>query len=220
MYIPITTAALLLLTVAMILLQIFWLRLPPRLRAFFIGASIAVMLLHALIVVTKWSTTSNHLNVLINWLAIAGYELVVLLFSRLSPRWLTIPCSVILLIPLLAASVIFPLAHLFEPGSYSRVRLSDHLFYEVNPWANAGGGNAGVDIIIYYRPSYAPFLRRKRQTIFFNDQECNSYAAFAIVGPAEKTVVGRCPRWPPGSARDNGSARAGIGTIDKLLPLH
>lgn len=210
MYIPITTAALASLTAAMILLQIFWLRIPPRLRSFLIRASIAIVVLHALFVVTKWTTTSDRLNVIINWLAIAGYELLVLLFSRLSPRWLTIPSAAILLIPLFAASIMFPLAHLFAPGSNKNFPLGDHHFYKVEPWANVGGGNAGVDILIYYYPPFVPFLRHKLQNIPFNDHECNASAAVAIPGPNAKTVLGRCPHWPTEPA----------GSIDKLVTLH
>ena len=81
MYLPITTAALALLTAAMVLLRVFWLRVPSRMRFFLIRASIAIIVLHGLFVVTRWNTTSDRLNVFINWLAIAGYELLVLLFS-------------------------------------------------------------------------------------------------------------------------------------------
>ncbi len=210
MYIPITTAALALLTVAMILLRIFWLRVPLRLRTFLVRVSIAVIVLHAIFAVTKWSTTSDRLNVLINWLAIVGYELLILLFSRLSPRWLTIPSAAVLLVPLFASIIVIPLTHLFYPGTVRSGPLDNHLFYNVDPWTYSGGGNAGVDVIIYYRPPFIPFLRHKLQTIPFNDQECDSIAAFAKPGPTPRTVLGRCPSRPLGST----------GTFDKLLPLH
>jgi len=209
MYIPITTATLALLTVAMLLLRVFWPRVPARLRSLLIRASIAMIILHGLFVATKWNTTSDRLNVLINWLAIAGYELLVLLFSRLSPRWLTLPSAAVLLIPLFASSILIPLTRSFEPGYNKSVSMGDHLFYEISPWTNTGGGNSGVDVIIYHRSPFAPFLRHKLQTIPFNTEECNAYAAFAIPGPTPKTVLGCCPRWasqPP-------------GTHDKLLPL-
>jgi hypothetical protein len=210
MYIPITIAALALLTVAMVLLQAFWLRVPARLRYFLIRASIAIIVLQSFLVATKWSTTSNHLNAFIYWLAIAGYELLVLLFSRLSPRWLTVPSAAILLVPLFASVIVIPLTHFFEPGSHKSAPIGDHLFYEVSPWSNTGGGNAGVDVNIYYRPYLVPFLRRKIGTIPFNGQECNSSAAFAISDPAAKTVLGRCPHWPSQPT----------GFFDKLLPPH
>jgi hypothetical protein len=209
MYIPLTAAALALLTVAMILLRIFWSRVPPRLRFLLIRASIAIIVLHGLFAVTKWNTTSDRLNVLINWLAIAGYELLVLLFSRLPPRWLTVPSTIILLIPLFASSILGPLTDIFEPASPKNLPLGDHLYYQINPWVNAGGGNKGVDVIIYYRPPFVPFLRHKLQSIPFNDQECNSRAASAVALPAKKTVLARCPNWPSQAS----------GTVDKLLSI-
>jgi hypothetical protein len=209
MYIPLTTAALALLTIAMVLLRIFWSRVPPRLRFFLIRASIAMIILHGLFVVTKWTTTSDRLNVFINWLAIVGYELLVLLFSRLPPRWLTLPSAIILLIPLFASSILGPLTDIFEPASRKRPPLGEHLYYQINPWTNAGGGNQGVDVVIYYRPPFAPFIRHKLQSIPFNDHECNSRAASAIAFPAKKAVLARCPNWPSQPA----------GTVDKLLPV-
>src|SRR5271170_2467852 len=195
MFIPITTAALVLMTVAMLLLRIFWLRVPSRLRFFLIGLSIAAILLQGLFVVTKWTTTSDRLNVLINWVAIGGYQLLVLLFSRLSPRWLTIPSAIVLLIPLFAASILIPLTPIFQPVPDAQVPMGDHLFYEVRPWVNAGSGaNAGVDLVIYYRPPLFPFLRRRLQAVPFNNAECNSFGAIAIALPAKKIAVCRCPR--------------------------
>src|ERR1700730_7715581 len=133
MYIPLTTAALAMPTVAILLLRIFWSRVPPRLRFFLIRASIAIIVLHSLFVLTKWTTTSDRLNVFINWLAIAGYELLVLLFSRLPPRWLTLPSTIILLIPLFASISVTPLPHLFEPPARKNLSLGEHFFYGDSP---------------------------------------------------------------------------------------
>jgi hypothetical protein len=208
MHILITNAILGFLTIAMILLGILWERVPQQLKSFIIRVSIVAISVYALFAATKWGTASDRLNVLLNWLAIAGYEFLVVLFARLPPRWLTIPSAIILLIPLFASSIVFPLAELFEPVS-EYTPMGNHLFYEVNPWVNTGGGNAGADIRIFYRPPFAPFLRHKVQTITFNNEECNSYAAFAIPGPTSKTVLGRCPHWPSGPP----------GTFDQLSPL-
>jgi len=133
MYIPITTAALALLTVAMILLRIFWERVPSLLRFVLIRTSIALVLLQAFLAATKWGTTSNHLNAFISWLAVASYELLILLFSRLSPRWLTSISAAILLIPLFAASILFPLTDLFNPWPNKKVSIDRHFFYGVLP---------------------------------------------------------------------------------------
>jgi hypothetical protein len=209
MYIPITTAALALLTVAMILLRIFWLRVPVRLRSFFICAAVVIIVVQALFEMTRWNTMSGWLNVLIGWLAAASYELLVLLFSRLSPRWLTIPSAAILLVPLFASSILLPLVPLFQPGFPQKVPINNRFFYEVREWANTGGGDTGVDVVIFYHPPFAPFLRHRLQTIPFNTQECNANAAFAVALPDSKNFLGRCPYWPWQSA----------GTLDKLIPL-
>jgi hypothetical protein len=211
MYIPITTAALALLTVAMILLRIFWERVPSLLRFVLIRTSIALVLLQAFLAATKWGTTSNHLNAFISWLAVASYELLILLFSRLSPRWLTSISAAILLIPLFAASILFPLTDLFNPWPNKKVSIDRHFFYEIKPWgpSGAGGSSDGVDLLVCYRPAFAPFLRRKIQPIPFNIRECNVKTASATLSPDAKTVVATCPRWPSESP----------GTVDKLLRL-
>ena len=208
MDIPITITALALLTVAMIFMSSFWLRIPPRLRWFLICGSAAMIILHMLFAATKWSTTSDHLNVLLKWCAIAGYELLVLLFARVSPKWLTLPCAVILLAPLISASVLLPLSQLFQPDSQPVAPMGDSLFYEVFPWANPGGGNSGVEIFVYRRSPIVPYLRHQLQVIPFNNQECNASQAFAISLPATAQYIGRCPYWP---------AQA-TGTLDKVFP--
>jgi hypothetical protein len=209
MFIPVTAAALVLLTVAMLLLRIFWSRIPSWLRFLLIRLSIAVILVQGFFVLTKWNTTSDRFNAILNWLAVAGYALLVLLFSRLSPRWLTIPTTIILLVPIFSASVIMPLTLVFQPETNAQASLNDHLFYGVQQWANAGGGSVGVDVNIYYRSPLAPFLRHKLRFIPFNNQECNSFKAIAVAFPDKKIILGRCPRWPTQPA----------GTVDRAVLL-
>jgi hypothetical protein len=208
MHIPVTVAFLVVLTIAMILVGIYWPRVPPHIRTFLICASVALIILHGLFTVTKWTTVSNRLNVLIAWLAIVGYELLVLRFSRLSPRWLTVPSAIVLLILVFASSVVVHLDQIFDPA-LQRVPLPSHLYYEITPWRNVGAGTTGVDVAIYRRPALVPFLRHKIQAIPYNDHECNANASYAIVLPEKKSVLGRCPYWPSQSS----------GSYDKLLPL-
>jgi hypothetical protein len=196
MDIAITVVILGLLTVAVLLLRIFWLRLPSGFRTFLIRGAVAIILLHLFFVATKWGTTSTRVNAVITWLAIAAYELLILLFSRLSPKWLTSLSAVILLIPLFAASSLFPLALVLQRDSFVRVPLGNHLFYKIEPWGNNGAGNSGVDLNIYYIPPFAPFLSRKVGTQPFNTEHCNAFAAYALPGPEPKTVITRCPYSP------------------------
>jgi hypothetical protein len=210
MHIPSTIAALMLQTAAMLLLRIFWMRIDVRLRFFLIRGSIGIIALHAFFAVSKWGTSSSYINVIINWLAIAGYELLVFLFSRLSPKWLTTLSAVILIAPLFASSILLPLTRLFEPNAIPRVPIGNHLYYKVAPWSVGGAANSGVDLDILYSPPFAPFLSHKLQTQPFNTQECNAFASFALLGPSPRTVIARCPRWPSESS----------GVEDKLLKLH
>jgi hypothetical protein len=196
MHIPITSAALALMTVAILLIRVFWMRFDPRFRKFLVRGAIAMIVLHALFVVTKWETISIHLNVLINWLAVAGYELLLMLFTRIRPKWLTSLCAAILIVPLFAASIMLPLTGIFEPGSIKRVPMGNDLYYKVEPWSIDAGGNSGVDLDILYSPRFAPFLSHKVQTQAFNMQECNAAAAYAEHGPTAKTVIARCPHSP------------------------
>jgi hypothetical protein len=210
MDITITAAILVVLTVAMLFLRIFWLRVPLRLRAFLLRGAVAMVLLHLIFVTTKWGTTSTHVNAAINWLAIAGYELLILLYTRLSPRWLTSLCAAILLIPLFAASILSPLALVLQPDSVPFVPLGNHLFYKTVPWGNNGAGNPGVDINIYYIPPFATFLTRKLGSQAFSTQYCDAFTAYALPGPEPKTVIARCPFSP---AQQSGSE-------DRILRVH
>ncbi|WP_158945232.1 hypothetical protein [Granulicella sp. S190] len=209
MNVPLTTAALLLLTMAMLLLRTFWSTLPYRLRFGLLIVCVFLVLLQGFFSAAKWGTISDKLNILIYWLAVAAYELLVLLFTRMSPKWLTSLSAVILLAPVFAASIVLPLGELFDPATYTKVPMGNHFFYEVKPWNNPGEGNKGVDLIVSYRPPIAPFLRHKVRIIPFNNRECDTNGATAVAFPSTKTVLGRCPRWPAEPA----------GTVDKVFPL-
>ncbi len=210
MYLPITTAVLLLLTAALLLLRIFWARVPSMARFFLIRAAVALILLEALLTVTHWEINSDHLNTLLKWLAVASYELLVLIFSTLPPRWLTIICACILMVPAFSASVVMPLQHIFDPHDNPLHPIGSDFFSQNVPWAGDSSANSGSELKIFYRPHFAPFLRRNSLTFPFNDQECNARASFAILQPDRKHVLARCPQWPS----------RGSGTDDRLFPLH
>jgi hypothetical protein len=204
-----TFATLIPLTVAMAVLGIFWPRVPSRLRFFLPRAAIALILLHGFFVVTKWGTTSNRFNILINWLAVAAYELLLVLFGRLSPRWLTTLSATILILPVFASSVVSPLSLIFHSGTIQKIPIGRNLYYKLIAWDTSGNGTSGVDLEIYYRPRFLPFLSRKLQTQSFSTAECNAFAATILPGPDPDTVLARCPHWPSQPP----------GSDDKLVPL-
>jgi hypothetical protein len=209
MNVALTIVVLATMMAAMLILRVAWIRLPPRLRFGLVTASVTLVAIQAFCAATKWGTTSDRLNTIIYWLAVAGYGLLILLFSRLSPRWLTSLSAAVLLLLVFTASILLSLSEIFESSHVKKIPVGNHLFYEAKPWRNTGAGMQGVDVIVSYRPPFAPFLRHKMQIIPFNDHECNSRAAIAIPSPRTKTVLGSCPRWPSESG----------GPVNKLLPL-
>jgi hypothetical protein len=201
MSIPLTFATLALMTVAMILLGAFWLRVPHWLNIFLPRAAIVIILVQVFFVATKWGTASDRLNVLINWLAVAGYELLLVLFSRLSPRGLTSLSAAILIVPLFASSIVMPLALLFQRGTIKKVPIGHNLYYRRVAWDDSGA-IPGVDLDVYYRPPLLPFLSRKLQTQSFNSAQCDAFSAIILPGPDSETVLAHCPHTPsqpPGS---------------------
>src|SRR5271167_3206264 len=196
MFLPITFATLALLTVAMVLLGVFWERVPLRLRFFIPRAALALIILHALFVVTKWGTTSSRLNILINWLAVAGYELLIVLFARLPPRWLTSLSAAVLIVPLFAASIVEPLTRIFKAGEIEKIPVAHNLYYKRVEWEAGGNATPGVDLEVYYRSPLFPFLSRRVQTQSFNEDQCDAFAATIQPGPDAETVLARCPHWP------------------------
>jgi hypothetical protein len=210
MYLPITLASVLLLTFVILLLRIFWLRVPATLRLYLIWAAVAVMLVDIALTATKLEVASDRMNVILKWLAIASYLLLLMLFTRLSPRWLTSICGLILLVPVFAASFLMPLAPLFDPATHALVPITSNLAYQKLPWGgDEVGENSGIKLVVYSRPRFAPFLRRDAQLIFLNNRQCHTDEAVAVPGPNPRVVLVQCPRWPA----------QGVGVEDFSLPL-
>jgi hypothetical protein len=210
MYLPITLASVLLLTFVILLLRIFWLRVPATLRLYLIWAAVVVVLVDIVLTGTKLEIASDRMNVVLKWLAIASYELLLMLFTRLSPRWFTSICGLILLVPVFAASALMPLTSIFDPVTHALVPINAKLAYQKLPWGgDEVGENSGIKLVVYSRPRFVPFLRRDAQLIFLNNRQCHTDEAVAVPGPNPRTVLVQCPRWPA----------QGVGTEDFSLRL-
>ncbi len=194
MNIPLTTAVLLLLTAALVMVCIFWLRVPPMLRVFLVRLACVSAVVQLLIAGSRWSTGSNLVNAIINWLAIAGYILLILLFTRLHPRWLTTISGIILLIPVFASSILTPLGNVFTPTPNRPVYIARGLAYERVVWVE--GPSSGINFVLYRRPVWAPFLRKKIDYVPFNNQQCHTAASTATLEPDGMNVRVLCPPWP------------------------
>lgn len=204
---PITTITLASLTLAALLLRVFWLHIPPKLQQNLLRVAIVLLLVELVFTVTKWSTSYAYVNVLLKWAAVVSYELLLILFTRWQPKLLTSLCAVILLVPLFAASVLMQLNALFEPVTSESVSFGNSLTYERNNWGRATPGNSGEDLVIFYQPRLLPFFRHELVHVPFNNHQCNAAASYAELGPTPKTILAHCPYWE------------GPGSEDRLLPL-
>jgi hypothetical protein len=211
MRVLLTTAVLASLLLAILLLRVFWSRVPAKIRSSLVYTGLAMILIHVAFAATKWSTTSDRLNTLINWGAVAGYLLIIVLFTLHRPRWLTTISAAILILPVFAANILLPLRDLFNPDVPSITRIDNRYIYAKNIWHETGENqNSGADLMVFYQPHFLP-LRRKVQRATFNDMQCDASASSASIDRVHKIIQFHCPA---------SSTRAGSDPIDLLLPLH
>ena len=196
-----------LLMVAMIELRVFWERVPARLRVFLVRLAVVLVVVQLLITASTWSTGSNFVNAIINWCAVAGYMLLILLFTRLHPKWLTTISAIILLIPVFASSVLSPLGNLFTPTPNRPVHITKDLVFERSVWVE--GANSGIELYIFRRPAFAPFLRHRLDHVTFNNGQCHTAAAMATLEPDGKNIRVVCPPWP----------NQNIEPVERIIPL-
>jgi hypothetical protein len=151
------------------------------------------------------STTIDHLNTLVCWGFVLGYIFFVSLFTLLRPVWLTSLVAIVLLLPLLSASAIFPLAAIFSRQPHHIQSIGGGLVTDVVAIDAITPGASGADISVYRRLSWAPFLQRRVQgTRHFNTQ-CDASAAYAELLPDNYHLRIVCPAaagTPPTDRRD------------------
>ncbi len=164
MHVPLTIATLALITLAMVILRFFWFRLPARLHGSLVYTAIAMILLRILFVASKWTTTSDRMNTILNWAAVTSYALIIVLFTLYRPKWLTTISAVILILPIFTSTIVLPLGRLFDPTTPDITSIGNHLLLEREPWdADPAKQNTGIDLTVYYRPPLIPFMRHKVQ---------------------------------------------------------
>jgi hypothetical protein len=202
MPLPLTFASFALLTAGIVLLRLLWRRLPVRVHLLLIALSCSALLLCGLSAVTKWKMYPESLHASLYWAAAAGYELLVILFTLLRPRWLTSIIAAILIIPLLSASLFLPLARIFDRTPYETSSLGHNFVSVRTPWGAGISDGSGVDLEIYWRPSWAFILQRRVQGARYYNTQCDTGASFAELQPDRKSVRMNCPAAPnqPASA--------------------
>jgi hypothetical protein len=208
MYLPLTFGLLGLLTGAVLLLRMFWWKLPPSARRGILTVAVAMVLLRMGSIATQWSMTSTKMNDVICWLAVAGYEVLLARFSLMRPQWLTASSATVLLFPLIGSTLLLPLTRIFDWTADDLSQLSGPYILERNTWDTDGSGHSGIDMVVFYRPTLVPFVRHLSQRASFGDDECNAEAATAQVDPQRHMVHFHCPT--------RGDEKP---SIDVILPL-
>ena len=149
-----------------VLLRIRWSRLPQRFRRLLFVVAIASIALMAFAFVTRISTTRDHLNFAVYWCAVLGYIFFVILCTRLRPIWLTSLIAIVLILPLLSASALLPLAAIFSHQSHHIQSIGDNLVSDLVPNDAVTDGASGADITIYRRASWCPFLHQRKDRAY------------------------------------------------------
>lgn len=192
------------LTGVLVLVRIFWTHIPRLVRSLLVTCAVIVPVVFGIASATRWSASSLHANYGLYWLCVLSYEFLLILFTRLRPRWLTSIIAVVLILPLLSASIFLPLALFFMNLSTTTARLGDSIVSERVPWGTGPVETSGTDLTIYYQPRWMPVLRRRLLSARYYGGQCDAWAAYAVVQPDQRSVLMVCPASPrlgPDSAR-------------------
>jgi hypothetical protein len=207
MLVPLTFVALFLLIAVMIWLRSKWWKLSTRAQYCLLGVGAGLTALRLVFVLSQWGMSWSRMNDVMNWLSVAGFQVLLTRFSLMRPQWLTIPCAVILLTPLLGSSLLLPLTALFAPKTNVVRSIGPHYYSDRDAWKVEGAGNHGYDLVVYYRPPFFPVLQHMVQRFAFNTEECNASESYATVNEGNGTVTFLCP------------ANPGKEPMERVLPL-
>jgi hypothetical protein len=193
MHLPLTFASFVLLTAGIVLLRLCWQRLSSPVQGFVVILACTILFFFALSLATKWKIYPALVNAALYWSAIASYEFFLVLFTLLPPRWLTSIIATILIIPLLSASIFLPLARVFDTTPYQTLPLGEKFVSVRTPWGTGATDGSGVDLDIFWRPAWAPFLQRRVQGVRYYNSQCDTGASFAVLQPDHQSVLMSCP---------------------------
>lgn len=197
-----------------------WPTLQPTSRRYWLAGAVLGILARSLSDVLRWELTFSRFNDLLLWTRIAGYILLAILFTRFRPRLLTVPAALILLLPLLSASVYLPLEFLFDPTPRLRTTIGNRIVIEQTPWQRSGSENRAVDYTVSQRSKWLPFLERTYRVGRFYRTQCDSDAISASL-IRESTVILHCPAGAPGDQPVNEEIRltdASRQTASAVIP--
>ncbi|QNI35738.1 hypothetical protein [Edaphobacter albus] len=208
MYLPLTFGLLGLLTAAVIVLRFRWWNIPSWIRRTILIVAFAAVFLRVAFLATQWSMVFPRMNAMHAWVSVTGYEILLARFSLMRPRWLTSIGALILLMPLIGSTLVMPLTRFFDWSKADISSLGGPYIVEKSPWDTDASGNSGMDLVVFYRPQFFPFVRHMVQRAAFGNDECRSEAATVKADLETRSVHFHCP------AKESGKA-----PIDLVLPL-
>ena len=210
MHAPITSAAIALLALVLVPLRFLWPRTPERLRRRLPRLVIAAFAVALLPHVTHWGTRWHLVNSLLDWVGLACYLILLVLFTRLQPCWLTTISAIILFLPLFAASPMLRLAELFDVQERPVVRLSERQVVERSRWDLQPMGSTGADFTLFREARWAPFLWHDETLLRFTDADCDTPRVTFKVVPDGSRAIASCPPRP---------GKGETGSEDQVLML-
>lgn len=178
------------------LVRVFWSRIPRPVRTLLIACAIIVPAIFALANVTRWSTASYRMNYGLYWLFIMACEFLLILFTLLRPRWLTSIIAIVLILPVLSASIFLPLTLFFGDPPAVTARIGGNIVSERVPWGAGSVETSGTDLTIYYQPKWLPLLRRRLLSSRYYGGQCDAWSAYAVIRPDRRSVLMVCPASP------------------------
>jgi hypothetical protein len=192
-HVPATLALFASLLILLVVLRLRWPRLSNQLQRLMIVAACAALAIQGLISVSGWTLNNSLLRVTIYWAAMVAYEFFILLFTFLRPRWLTTMIAIVLILPLLSASIFLPLAALFDHSEHHAQLLGDTIWSETTPWNSVLGSISGTDVDIFERNSHIPFLRKSLGGVRFYSSQCDIAGLKIKLQPDRRSIYFHCP---------------------------
>ena len=180
-----------------VVLRLLWPRLSLASRRTLQSLAFLLLLLTLVSAVTKWHFTNHRIGEAEAWLRIVACQFVIVFFTLLRPRLLTVPTAAVLLLLTFGTMVTGPLSGLFRKTSFTEQHIADRYYLDTIPWQSddaGAGANSGVDFDLYYKQSPSAHLRRSIFGTRLYDSQCRTAATYATLSPATHTITVHCPR--------------------------
>jgi hypothetical protein len=195
-HVPLILATLIVCIAAIALLRLRWPRLSLTRKRRLVSFAVAYLFLFPVALFSGIVTTFEHFNTLVYWGFICSYIFLVILLTLLRPLWLTSLVAVILILPLLSASVFLPLGGIFSTKPHIIRSIGRGFYTDLDPIDAVTAGASGADLSVYQRRSWAPFLQHKFIGVRYFNTQCNAAAAYAEIKPESHGMLLICPVAP------------------------